>query len=126
LQAVSSWLLLYQTIRAPTCERRGVLAWAVIIPNEALVGVTLGALKVTRLVTLNDSNRSCRYLRSPSENFFSTERSRFLVGSARSLPNWVLKVRILLASCWLATVLKAEVLNVTPSGWCVWRFRSPP
>src|SRR6516164_1175903 len=112
----------YQTIRAPTCERRGVLAWAVIMPNDALVGVTLGALNATRLVTLNDSNRNCRYLRSPSENFLITDTSRFLVGSARRLPNWVLKVRILLASCWLETVLKAAVLNVTPSGWCVWRF----
>ena len=90
---------LYQANRAPTWIRRGVLACAVISPKVVLVGDKLGAAKVTRFVKLNDSNRICKYLRSPNVNFFNNERSRFFVGSRRRLLNCELNVRMLSAGC---------------------------
>src|SRR5437868_1665776 len=76
----------YQTSRAPIWIFRGLLAWLLISPKAELVGFSCaGALNVTRFVVLNDSNRICRYFRSPRVNFFSMEMSRFLVGSRRRL-----------------------------------------
>src|SRR5215831_19283837 len=89
----------YQARRAPTWMRRGVLAWLVINAKLVLVGLRFGALKVTRLVRLKDSKRTCKYFRSPRLKRFSIDRSRFLVGSRRRLLNCVLKVRRLSAGC---------------------------
>jgi YVTN family beta-propeller protein len=50
----------HQTSRAPNCTARGEFDWTVIVPNELLVAVRLGEPKVTRLVVLNVSKRSCR------------------------------------------------------------------
>ena len=97
-----------------------------IIPKVELVGVTLGALKVTRFVVLNVSNLNWKYLRSPSENFLSSDRSTFLVGSLRRLLNCVSNVRTLSANCWLETVLNRAVLKAWPLGWCACRFSEPP
>jgi len=49
----------YQTNLAPSWILRGLLAWLLISPKAELVGFNCaGALKVTRLVVLNDSNGS--------------------------------------------------------------------
>src|SRR5689334_11460841 len=86
----------YQTIRMPVWIRRGVLACVEIIPKLEAVGTSWGAPKVTWFVRLKTSKRNCRYL-VPSAvklNFFSSDMSRFLVGSRRRLLNVVSKVRM--------------------------------
>src|SRR6266478_9888882 len=92
--------------------RRGVLACAVISPKVALVGVKLGAAKVTRLVRLKDSKRIWRYLRSPRLTRFNRDRSRFLVGSRRRLLNIESKVRMLSAGCSPDTMSKRVTSKV--------------
>ena len=52
-------VIAYHTILAANWIFRGLLACELITPKAELVGLSCGALKVTRLVILKNSNRSC-------------------------------------------------------------------
>ena len=91
-----------------------MFAWLVDSPNVALVGLVLGAAKVTRLVILKPSNRICKYLRSPMLNRFSIDRSAFLVMSRRRLPNCELNTRMLSTGCRFAAVRNWVVSKAAP------------
>src|SRR5580704_4872825 len=108
----------HQTSRKPIWIRRGVLAWAVIVAKAVLVALRLGAAKVTRLVMLKPSKRTCRNERSPSENLFSMDRSAFLVGSRRRLLNCESKTRMLSEGCRFEAVKNRVVSKVGPFGSC--------